>query len=54
MRGHIAICVLAAVIEAVIGNKLAVADVRDPDLPDQAISPRRALAELNRNEDTLR
>ena len=31
-----------------IGNKLAVADIRDPDLPDQIINPRRALAELNR------
>ena len=48
VKGHIAICVLAAVIEAVIGNKLAAADIRDPDLPDQTISPRRALAELNR------
>ena len=48
VKGHIAICVLAAVIEAVIGNKLAVADIRDPDLPDQIINPRRALAELNR------
>ena len=48
VKGHIAICVLAAVIEAVIGNRLAAAGVRDPDLPDQPISARRALAELNR------
>ena len=48
VKGHIAICVLAAVIEAVIGNKLAAADIRDPDLPNQTISPRRAPAELNR------
>ena len=48
VKGHIAICVLAAVIEAVIGNRLAAAGVRDPDLPDQTISARRALAELNR------
>ena len=48
VRGHIAICVLAAVIEAVIANQLAAAGVRDPDLPDQTISARRALAELNR------
>jgi hypothetical protein len=48
VKGHIAICVLAAVIEAVIGNQLAAADIRDPDLPDQTVSARRALAELNR------
>jgi hypothetical protein len=48
VKGHIAICVLAAVIEAVIGNRLAAADIRDPDLPDQTITARRALAELNR------
>lgn len=48
VRGHIAICVLAAVIEAVIANQLAAAGIRDPDLPEQTISARRALAELNR------
>jgi transposase len=48
VKGHIAVCVLAAVIEAVIGNRLAAADLRDPDLPEQTISARRALAELNR------
>jgi transposase len=48
VKGHIAICVLAAVIETVIANRLAAADIRDPDLPDQPISARRALAELNR------
>lgn len=48
VTGHIAICVLAAVIEAVIANQLTAADIRDPDLPDQTISARRALAELNR------
>ena len=32
VRGHIAICVLAAVIEAVMAKDLAAADVRDPDL----------------------
>jgi hypothetical protein len=47
VRGHIAICVLAAVIEAVIADQLAAASVRDPDLPDQTISARRALAELD-------
>jgi hypothetical protein len=48
VAGHIAICVLAAVIEAVIANQLAAADISDPDLPEQIITPRRALAELNR------
>jgi hypothetical protein len=48
VRGHIAICVLAAVIEAVIANQLGAADISDPDLLDQTITPRRALAELNR------
>jgi transposase len=48
VRGHIAICVLAAVIEAVIANTLTTTGIRDPDLEDQPITPRRALAELNR------
>ena len=48
VRGHIAICVLAAVIEAVIANLLDTARIHDPDLEGQIISPRRALAELNR------
>ena len=48
VRGHIAICVLAAVIEAVIANQLTAAGITDPDRPDQTITPRRALAELNR------
>ena len=48
VRGHIAVCVLAAVIEAVITNNLAAADIRDPDRPEQTITARRALTELNR------
>jgi hypothetical protein len=48
VRGHIAICVLAAVIEAVIANLLDTARIHDPHLEGQAITPRRALAELNR------
>jgi len=48
VQGHIAICVLAAVIEAVIANQLAAAAISDPDLDNQHITPRRALAELNR------
>lgn len=48
VRGHIAICVLAAVIEAVIANDLDCAGIEDPDLEGQTVTPRRALAELNR------
>jgi Transposase DDE domain len=46
VRAHIALCIIAAVIEAVMGEDLAAADVRDPDLVDQVMTPRRALAEL--------
>ena len=46
VHAHIALCVIAAVIEAVMGEDLAAADVRDPDLVDQVMTPRRALAEL--------
>ncbi len=48
VRGHIAICVLAAVFEAVMGKDLAAAQVMDPDLTRQVLTPRRALAELDR------
>ena len=48
VRGHIAVCVYAAVIETLINQDLAKADVRDPDLPDQHLSAARALRELNR------
>jgi transposase len=48
VRGHIALCVIAAVIEAVMGNDLEHAGVKDPDIADQTISPRRALAELGK------
>jgi hypothetical protein len=40
--------VLAAVIEAVIANQLGDAGIADPNLENQTITPRRALAELNR------
>jgi hypothetical protein len=46
VRGHIALCVMAAVIEAVMGNDLEQAAVKDPDIAEQTISVRRALAEL--------
>ena len=46
VRGHIAICVLAAVVEQLIGNRLADADIRDPDLHDQHLTADRAFQEL--------
>jgi transposase len=48
VRGHIAICVLAAVVEAVMAKDLAREGVMDPGLTHQVLSPRRALAELDR------
>ena len=48
VRGHVAVCVYAAVIETLIGHALAEADVRDPDLTDQHLTAERALRELNR------
>ena len=48
VRGHVAICVLAAVIEAVMGLDLSAAKIADPDLEGQVLSPRRALRELER------
>jgi transposase len=46
VRGHIAICVYATVIEALIATALREADLRDPDLDDQHLSAARALREL--------
>jgi transposase len=48
VRGHVALCVLAAVVEALMGKDLAAAGVTDPDLTEQSLSPRRALRELSR------
>ncbi|MCP3938858.1 MAG: hypothetical protein GY708_26210 [Actinomycetia bacterium] len=48
VAGHIAICVFVAVIEAVTADLLDTAKVADPDIDGQTITPRRALAELNR------
>ena len=48
VRGHVAICVYAAVIETLINHALATADVRDPDNGHQHLSAARALRELNR------
>ena len=46
--GHVAICVLAAVIEAVMALDLGAAKLTDPDLGDQVLSARRALRDLER------
>lgn len=48
VRAHVAVCVYAAVIEALIARALRNADVRDPDLEDQHLSAERALRELGR------
>lgn len=48
VRGHVAVCVYACLIEALMAADLRAADVRDPDLPDQHLTPRRALDELDR------
>lgn len=48
VRGHIGVCVTAAVIEALITAQLVTHDVRDPDLADQHLSARRCLETLQR------
>ena len=48
VRGHVAVCVYAALIETLINHALAAADVRDPDLGDQHLTATRALRDLNR------
>jgi transposase len=46
VRGHVALCVMAATIEAVMAKDLINAKVMDPDLPFQSMTPRRALSLL--------
>ena len=46
VRGHVALCVLAATIEAVMAQDLAKAKMMDPDLAFQSMTPRRALSLL--------
>jgi hypothetical protein len=46
VKGHIALCILAATIEAVMAKDLAAAKVMDPGISFQHMTPRRALAEL--------
>jgi Transposase DDE domain len=48
VRAHVAVCVYATVVEALIARALRTADVRDPDLPGQFLSSERALRELGR------
>ncbi len=48
VRAHVAVCVYATVIEALITRALRATDVRDPDLPGQVLSHERALRELGR------
>ena len=44
--GHVALCGLAATIEAVMAQDLVKAKLTDPDLPFQSMTPRRALSVL--------
>ncbi len=48
VRAHVAVCVYATVTEALIARALRAADVRDPDVAGQFLSPERALRELGR------
>ena len=48
VRGHVAICVLAAVLEAVMSIDLKARKLTDPDLEGQHLSARRGLRELER------
>ena len=48
VRGHVAVCVYAAVVETLINHALTRADIRDPDLGEQHLTAARALRDLNR------
>ena len=48
VRGHVAVCVYAALIETLINHALVAADIRDPDLGGQHLTAARALRDLNR------
>jgi len=48
VRGHVAACVYASVLETLIGHRLRDTNIRDPDEPDQHLSAQRALRELDR------
>ena len=48
VRGHVAVCVYAALMETLITQALTAADIRDPDLEHQHLTAARALQQLNR------
>ena len=48
VRGHVAVCVYAAIVETLLNHALVAADIRDPDLADQHLTANRALRDLNR------
>ena len=48
VRGHVAVCVYAALVETLITRALTAADIRDPDLEHQHLTAKRALRILNR------
>jgi transposase len=48
VRGHVAVCVYASVLEALLAKALRDADIGDPDVEDQHLSAARALRELGR------
>ncbi len=48
VKGHIAVCVYAAIVETLINKTLTAASIADPDLETQALSAQRALRELGR------
>ncbi len=48
VRGHVAVCVYAALMETLITQALTAADIRDPDLEHQHLTAARALQQLHR------
>ncbi len=48
VRGHVAVCVYAALLETLINHALTAADIQDPDLDHQHLTAARALQQLNR------
>lgn len=48
VRGHVAVCVWAAVIETLIAKHLQTAGIADPDQPEQHLTAPKALRELDR------
>jgi len=48
VRGHVAVCVYAALMETLITQALTAADIRDPDLEQQHLTAARALQQLHR------